>query len=54
MVKATGEITEYKFQNFTEVEEGNESVKLFEFKPLLTAAQTIEKSEFQRVIKTER
>ncbi len=54
MVKSTAEVSEYKFQNFTDVEEGSEAVKLFEFKPLLTAAQTIEKSEFQRVIKTER
>lgn len=54
MVKTTAEVTEYQFQSFTEIEEGSESVKLFEFKPLLTAAQTIEKSEFQRVIKTER
>ena len=54
MVKSTAEVTEYQFQSFTEIEEGAESVKLFEFKPLLTAAQTIEKSEFQRVIKTER
>lgn len=54
MVKYTAEVTEYQFHNFTEVEEGNEAVKLFEFKPLLTAAQTIEKNEFQKVIKSER
>lgn len=54
MVKYTAEVTDYKFHNFTEVEEGNEAVKLFEFKPLLTAAQTIEKNEFQKVIKSER
>lgn len=54
MVKSTAEVTEYQFHSFNEIEEGNESVKLFEFKPLLTAAQTIEKSEFQKVIKSER
>jgi flagellar assembly protein FliH len=54
MVKALGEVTEYQFHSFSEVEEGSESVKLFEFKPLLSAAQTVEKSEFQRIIKNER
>ena len=54
MVKTTAQVTEYKFHNFNEVEEGNDVVKMFEFKPLLTAAQTIEKNEFQKIIKTER
>jgi flagellar assembly protein FliH len=54
MVKALGEVTEYQFHSFNEVEEGSDSVKLFEFKPLLSAAQTVEKSEFQRIIKNER
>lgn len=54
MVKSTGEVTEYKFHSFNEIEEGAESVKLFEFKPLLTAAQTVDKNDFQRLIKNER
>jgi flagellar assembly protein FliH len=54
MVKALGEVTEYQFHSFNEVEEGADSVKLFEFKPLLSAAQTVEKSEFQKIIKNER
>jgi len=54
MVKSTADVQEYTFHNFNEVEEGSDTVKLFEFKPLLTAAQTIEKNEFQRIIKTER
>lgn len=54
MVKSTAEVTEYTFQSFTEIEEGQEAVKLFEFKPLLTSAQTIEKSEFQKIIRSER
>ena len=54
MVKATSNISEYKFHSFNEVEEGSDTVKLFEFKPLLTAAQTVQKSEFQKIIKDER
>lgn len=54
MVKTTAQVTPYEFHSFNEIEEGSDSLKLFEFKPLLTAAQTVEKSEFQRIIKTER
>ena len=54
MVKATSNISEYKFHSFNEVEEGSDTVKLFEFKPLLTAAQTVQKREFQKIIKDER
>lgn len=54
MVKTTGQVTEYTFHNFNEVVEGSEAVKLFEFKPLLTPGQTVEKNEFQKIIKTER
>lgn len=54
MVKATSDIQDYKFMSFTDAEEDTESVKLFEFKPLLSAAQTVEKSEFQKVIRVER
>jgi flagellar assembly protein FliH len=54
MVKSTGEVTEYKFHSFNEIEEGAENVKLFEFKPLLTAAQTVDKNDYQRLIKNER
>lgn len=54
MVKSTYEVSEYKFQNFTEVEAETDAVKVFEFKPLLTSAQTVERNDFQRVIKTER
>lgn len=54
MVKSTAEVTKYEFHSFNEIEEGAENVKLFEFKPLLTAAQTVEKGDFQRLIKNER
>jgi flagellar assembly protein FliH len=54
MVKATGAVSEYQFHNFNEVEEGSDSVKLFEFKPLLKGAQSFDRSEFQKVIKNER
>lgn len=54
MVKSTAEVTKYEFHSFNEIEEGAENVKLFEFKPLLTAAQTVDKSDFQRLIKNER
>lgn len=54
MVKSTGQVSEYQFHSFNDVEEGSENVKLFEFKPLLTGAHTIDKNEFQKVIKTER
>lgn len=54
MVKSRGEVTEYKFHSFNEIEEGAENVKLFEFKPLLTASQTVDKNDFQRLIKNER
>ena len=54
MVKSTRQVSEYKFHNFNEVAEGSEAVKLFEFKPLLTTDQRIEKNEFQKIIKTER
>lgn len=54
MVKTTAQVTPYEFHSFNEIEEGSDSLKLFEFKPLLTAAQTVEKSEFQKIIKTER
>lgn len=54
MVKATGAVSEYQFHNFNEVEEGSESVKLFEFKPLLKGNLTFDRNEFQKVIKNER
>jgi flagellar assembly protein FliH len=54
MVKSTAEVTKYEFHAFNEVEDGAENVKLFEFKPLLTNAQTLDKSDFQRLIKNER
>jgi flagellar assembly protein FliH len=54
MVKSTAAVTEYQFHSFNEIEEGHESVKLFEFKPLLTGAHISEKNEFQKVIKNER
>lgn len=54
MVKTFAEVTEYQFHNFNEIEEGSETVKLFEFKPLLTGTQPEEKSELQRIIKSER
>lgn len=54
MVKATGEVSEYQFHNFNEVDENSSTVKLFEFKPLLKGQQNFEKNEFQKVIKNER
>jgi flagellar assembly protein FliH len=54
MVKATGAVSEYQFHNFNEVEEGSESVRLFEFKPLLKGDQSFDRSDFQKVIKNER
>ncbi len=54
MVKHVGEVEEYKFNNFTEVDASASEVRNFEFKPLLTNAQALEKSEFQKVIRQER
>lgn len=54
MVKTSGQISEYKFHNFNEVVDESETVKLFEFKPLLTSLQTTQKSDFQKTIKHER
>lgn len=54
MVKLDADIQDYKFISFTENEDESGAIKLFEFKPLLTAAQTIEKNEFQKVIRVER
>lgn len=54
MVKQYTEVSEYKFQSFNEAEEGNDAVKVFEFKPLLDAVQIAKSSEFQKAIKSER
>ncbi len=54
MVKQVSEVQEYKFHNFTDEEMEADKVTLFEFKPLLTSAQTIGKQEFQKIIKDER
>lgn len=54
MVKSTAEVTEYEFFSFNEIAKNNDAVQLFEFKPLLTSAQTIEKNDFQKTIKVER
>jgi flagellar assembly protein FliH len=54
MVKNIGEVTEYEFHSFNEVSEDSGAVKLFEFKALLTDSQTIDKNEFQKLIKNER
>lgn len=54
MVKQTANVTEYQFQSFTEVEEGSDGVKLFEFKPLLSEVQVASRPEFQKTIKAER
>ncbi|NOT79624.1 MAG: hypothetical protein HOP07_11580 [Bacteriovoracaceae bacterium] len=54
MVKSFENVTDYEFQSFTDTDGGNGEVQLFEFKPLLTSAQTIEKNEFQKIIKFER
>jgi flagellar assembly protein FliH len=48
------EVTDYKFHSFNEADDAPDTVKVFEFQPLLSKSQTIEKSDFQRIIKTER
>ena len=52
--KVWGNVEEYKFQNFAEVEADSAKVKEFEFKPLLSSTQALAKSEFQKIIKDER
>lgn len=54
MVKQFSDVQEYKFHNFTDEEVDPNEVKVFEFKPLLSNAQAIAKSEFQKIIKDER
>ena len=54
MVKSFEGVVDYQFQSFTDSDAGDGEVKLFEFKPLLTGAETIERSEFQKIIKLER
>ncbi len=54
MVKQFSDVTDYKFQNFTDVEGEADKVTAFEFKPLFSKSQTIEKSDFQKIIKEER
>ncbi|MGZ3786885.1 MAG: FliH/SctL family protein [Bacteriovorax sp.] len=53
MVKHS-EVTDYKFHNFSDEDIEANKVTLFEFKPLLSNAQTIAKKEFQKIIKDER
>ena len=36
MVKTFENVTNYEFQSFTDTDGGDDEVKLFEFKPLLT------------------
>ncbi len=54
MVKSFEGVVDYQFQSFTDSDLEQGEVKLFEFKPLLSGAETIEKSEFQKIIKLER
>jgi len=54
MVKSFEGVVDYQFQSFTDSDFNNGEVKLFEFKPLLSGAETNVKSEFQKVIKLER
>jgi flagellar assembly protein FliH len=54
MVKQFSDVQEYKFHNFNDEDANPDEVKLFEFKPLLSSAQSIAKPEFQRIIKEER
>jgi flagellar assembly protein FliH len=54
MVKQFSNVEEYKFKNFTDQDVDADKVVLFEFKPLLTSTQAIEKKEFQKTIKEER
>lgn len=54
MVKQYSDVEEYTFQNFSEEEANGGKVSLFEFKPLLSGAQAVNKSEFQKVIREER
>lgn len=54
MVKEFSGVTDYKFHNFNDVDVEADKVIPFEFKPLFSKAQTIGKSEFQKIIKEER
>lgn len=54
MVKQFADVQEYKFHNFNEEDVNPNEVKVFEFKPLMSNAQTIAKNEFQKIIKEER
>lgn len=54
MVKQYTNVEEYKFQNFADKESEADVVSIFEFKPLLSSAQTVGKHEFQKIIKDER
>lgn len=54
MVKQVADVQEYKFHNFNEEEVNQSEVKIFEFKPLLSSAAAIAKSDYQKIIKDER
>jgi flagellar assembly protein FliH len=54
MVKEYSGVEEYKFKNFTDTDSKADEVTPFEFKPLLRSGMTVERNEFQKIIKEER
>lgn len=54
MNKNYGEVTNYQFQAFNEVDGDAADVKVFEFKPISKNGDNLRREEFQKVIKSER
>lgn len=54
MVKHFTDVEEYKFKNFSDQVPDVDNVTLFEFKPLVNASLSIQKNDFQKIIRGER
>ena len=54
VVKNLGDVLEYTFQPFNDVDESGHEVKTFEFKPLSKLDRAVKTEEFQKIIKSER
>jgi len=54
MVKYNGDVEEYKFHNFTDIDVNPNEVKTFEFKPLSDVSRALEGRDFQHIIRQER
>lgn len=54
MIKSFGEVKDYKFENLSDVAEGEQGVSTFEFKPLLNGEHSLKKESHQKTIKAER